>query len=182
MPSATDFFSTAKKVGKKCRSQTPRGWHSANRFCNSTCAGLQSGLQDGCGLRDGLARCARWHDLMVFCDGFVAMAFLNDCGTSRESFAGNISHHIKTIAVQFGISGQSLPIRQPRRYSVARASTGVAKAGVQCLVFPYEILVDFALKFAIFFDVTPRCSRTALSKHSACLPRKSPVLFAKKET
>ncbi len=30
------FFQQQKKVGKKCRSQSPRGWHSANRFCNTT--------------------------------------------------------------------------------------------------------------------------------------------------
>ena len=53
------FFNSKKKVGKKCRSHAPRGWHSAKRFCNrTTCAGLQRELPDGCGLRDGLARCA----------------------------------------------------------------------------------------------------------------------------
>ena len=79
------FFQQQKKGSKKCRSQTPRGWHSANRFCSrTTCVGLQGGLQDGCGLRDGLARCARWLFPMVFWDGIFAMASLNDCGTSRE--------------------------------------------------------------------------------------------------
>ena len=82
---------------QKCRSQTPRDWHSANRFCNSTtCVGLPSGLQDGCGLRDGLARCARRFCLMVFWDGIFAMASLNDCVRSRGSLAGNISHHIRS--------------------------------------------------------------------------------------
>ena len=53
------FFQQQKKVSKKCRSQTPRGLHSAKRFCNrTTCAGLQSGLHNGCWLRDGLTRCA----------------------------------------------------------------------------------------------------------------------------
>ena len=54
------LFSIEKKGSKKCRSQTPRGaLHSAKRFCNITpCAGLPSGLHHGCGLRDGLARCA----------------------------------------------------------------------------------------------------------------------------
>ena len=56
---ATYFFQQQKKVGKKCRSQTPRGLHSANRFCNrTTCVGLPSGLSNERGLRDGLARCA----------------------------------------------------------------------------------------------------------------------------
>ena len=111
---ATDFFSTAKKVGErgttapavqKCRSHTPRGaLHSANRFCNSTtCAGLPSGLQDGCGLRDGLARCARWLCLMVFWDGLVAMTSLTYCVTARGLLDGNTSHHMRTTDIQFGI-------------------------------------------------------------------------------
>ena len=38
-----------------------------NRFCNRTSrASLQSGLQQRCALRDGLARCARWFSLMAF--------------------------------------------------------------------------------------------------------------------
>ena len=88
------FFNSKKKVGErgttalavqKCRSHAPRGWHSAKRFSGSTaCAGLQIGLQDRCSLRDGLARCARWLYLMVFCDGLVAMASLNDCVMSRD--------------------------------------------------------------------------------------------------
>ncbi len=103
---ATSFFSTAKKGSKKCRSHAPRGaLHSANRSCSSTtCVGLQGGLQDECALRDGLARCARWFYLMVFCDGLVAMAFLNDGVTSRESFAGRISHHIRATENQFSIT------------------------------------------------------------------------------
>ena len=37
------FFHQQKKVSKKCRSQTPRGLHSVNRFCiNMTCRGLHS--------------------------------------------------------------------------------------------------------------------------------------------
>ena len=31
----------------------------------------RGGLQEGGWLRDGLARCARWHDLMVFWDGIL---------------------------------------------------------------------------------------------------------------
>ena len=109
---ATDFFSTAKKVGErgttapavqKCRSQTPRGWHSANRFTGrTTCVGLQGGLQNGCGLRDGLARCARWHDLMVFWDGLVAMASLNDWVRSREIACGQhiASHQVNRKSIK----------------------------------------------------------------------------------
>ena len=106
-------FQQQKKVGErgttapavqKCRSHAPRDWHSANRFAGrTTCVGLPSGLQEGGGLRDGLARCARWVYLMVFCDGLIAMAFLNDCVTSRESFAGRISHYMRPTENQFGM-------------------------------------------------------------------------------
>ena len=75
---ATSFFLTAKKGSKKCRSHAPRGLHSAKRFAGRTpCAGLRGGLQEGGGLRDGLARCARWFYRRVFWDGLFAMAFLN---------------------------------------------------------------------------------------------------------
>ena len=67
------FFQQQKKVGKKCRSHAPRGaLHSAKRFAGRTpCAGLRGGV------RDGLARCARWFYRRVFWDGLFAMAFLN---------------------------------------------------------------------------------------------------------
>ena len=102
------FFQHQKKVGErgttapavqKCRSHAPRGaLHSANRFvAHTTCVGLQGGL------RDGLARCARWLYLMAFWDGIFAMAFLNACVTSRGSLDGNIAHHMRTTDIQFGI-------------------------------------------------------------------------------
>ena len=95
------FFQQKKKGSKKCRSHAPRDWHSANRFvAHTTCVGLQGGLQDGCGLRDGLARCARWHDLVVFWDGIFAMVSLNDGVRSRESFAGRISHHVRSTSIR----------------------------------------------------------------------------------
>ena len=41
---------------------------------------------------------------MVFWDGLVAMASLNDWVRSRGSLAGNIAHHMRTTAIQFGIT------------------------------------------------------------------------------
>ena len=104
------FFQQQKKVGErgttapavqKCRSHAPRGaLHSAKRFCNSTtCVGLQGGLQEGCWLRDGLVRCARWLYWRVFWDGIFAMASLNAWVRSRESFVGSISHQVNRKSI-----------------------------------------------------------------------------------
>ena len=113
------FFNSKKKVGKKCRSHAPRGWHSAKRFvAYTTCVGLQGGLHNGCRLRDGLARCTRWFCLMVFWDGLVAMASLNDCVRSRGSLAGNIAHHMRTTDIQFGIRYAE------KQFCIARISAG----------------------------------------------------------
>ena len=67
------FFSTAKKRKQKMPLSCAEGaLHSAKRFAGRTpCAGLRGGVQNRCGLRDGLARCARWLFGMVFWDGIL---------------------------------------------------------------------------------------------------------------
>ena len=66
------LFSTEKKVGKKCRSQTPRGLHSAKRFVGrTTCVGLQSDCKMEVGCETAL-RAVRDR----FIGGSFGMAFL----------------------------------------------------------------------------------------------------------
>ena len=125
------FFQQQKKVGErgttapavqKCRSHAPRGaLHSAKCFCNRTIsAGLRRKLQEGGGLRDSLARCARWLYRRGFGDGLFAMASLNDCVTSRGSLAGHIithpSHPPSAMLFQLldeSLRGQGCSIRLP---------------------------------------------------------------------
>ena len=72
------FFNSKKRKQKMPLSCAEGALHSAKRFAGRTpCAGLRGGLQNRCGLRDGLARCARWVYRRVFWDGLFAMAFLN---------------------------------------------------------------------------------------------------------
>ncbi len=72
------FFNNKKRKQKMPLSCAEGGLHSAKRFAGRTpCAGLRGGVQEGGGLRDGLARCARWFYRRVFWDGLFAMAFLN---------------------------------------------------------------------------------------------------------
>ncbi|MCY3683065.1 MAG: hypothetical protein OXH16_16835 [Gemmatimonadetes bacterium] len=56
------FFHQQKKVSKKCRSQTPRGLHSANRFYENTTWG---GLHSWDATKMSAARRTR-----ALCDGF----------------------------------------------------------------------------------------------------------------
>ncbi len=128
------FFNSKKKEAKNAALKRRGACNSANRFCNrTTCVGLQGGLQEGGWLRDGLARCARWLCLMVFWDGLVAMAYLTYCVTSRESFAGRISHHIRATENQFSTKGigDGHIVTSPTHRSRRRCSPPAAR-GTPC--------------------------------------------------
>ena len=56
---------------------------------------------------------------MVFCDGMVAMASLNDCGTPRGSLAVSIPHHMRTKAIQFGIIYRAGPSTASLHYHLS---------------------------------------------------------------